>query len=65
MKFRLGFQAKENTFVERKAKKSAVEIRQEIRAADCRRLGPKVSSGMTGRELAHKVEYASFPQTKP
>jgi len=33
------FQAKENTFVERKAKKSAVEIRQEIRTADSRRLG--------------------------
>jgi len=37
-----GFQAKENTFVERKAKESRfeiLEIRQEIRKADSRRLG--------------------------
>ena len=35
-----GFQAKENTSVERKAKKSPFEICQEIREADSRGLGP-------------------------
>ena len=34
-----GFHAKENTFVERKAKESPFEIRQETREADSRRLG--------------------------
>ena len=34
-----GFQAKENTFVERKAKESPFEIRQEVREPDSRRLG--------------------------
>jgi len=35
-----GFQAKENTFVEQKAKESPFEIHQEICKADSRRLGP-------------------------
>ena len=34
-----GFQAKVNTSVERKAKESPFEIRQEIRVADSRGLG--------------------------
>jgi len=34
-----GFQAKENTLVERKAKESPFEIRQEIREPDSGRLG--------------------------
>ena len=34
-----GFQVKENTFVERKAKESPFEIRQKIREPDSRRLG--------------------------
>ena len=34
-----GFQAKGNTFVERKAKESPFEIRQETREAGSRRLG--------------------------
>ena len=33
-----GFQVKENTFVEQKAKESPFEIRQETRKADSRRL---------------------------
>ena len=34
-----GFQAKENTFIERTTKESPFGIRQEIREADSRRLG--------------------------
>jgi len=34
-----GFQAKEKTLVERKAKESPFKIHQEIREADSRRLG--------------------------
>ena len=37
-----GFQAKENTFIERTTKESPFGIRQEIREADSRRLGQVV-----------------------